>query len=133
MRGTAWRPDVLTVVVLALSATLGALLRYGLTLWATARFGGAFPVGTLLVNAIGCLVLGFFMTVATERLTLSREVRLFVATGFCGSLTTFSTFGYETVMLWLDGRYVVALVNVVGSLVVGVGCVVAGVVLARAV
>lgn len=120
-----------TILVLALSATLGATLRYYVSLWAAVRFGTAFPYGTLLVNAVGSFMLGFFLTLATERMALSPSVRLFVATGFCGSLTTFSTFSYETIALLTDGRSWTAALNVFGSLGVGLIGVMLGATLVR--
>lgn len=114
---------------LALGATLGALLRYQLSLWAAARFGPRFPMGTLLVNMVGSLLLGFVLALPA----LNARTRLAVATGFCGSLTTFSTFSYETVALFERGNVSAALLNVVVSVLAGLLCVILGAALARAV
>jgi fluoride exporter len=120
------------IVALALGATVGALLRYETTLWAAARFGTTFPYGTLLVNLVGSFILGFFLALST-RVTLAGypTLRLFVVTGFCGSLTTFSTFSYETVVLMSEGRLLSALLNALGSMAAGLLCVFLGAVLAR--
>lgn len=116
---------------LALGAVLGAALRYYATLWATARVGAAFPYGTLLVNAAGSLLLGFFATLALSRAGWGAPMRLFIATGFCGSLTTFSTFSYETAILLAEGKLLSGLLNGLGSVVAGLIAVVTGVALAR--
>nr|MBA3531074.1 fluoride efflux transporter CrcB [Ardenticatenales bacterium] len=120
-----------SLLALALGAIAGALLRYQATLWAAARFGTGFPYGTLLVNLVGSFILGFFLALATRGGVVAHPtLRLFVATGFCGSLTTFSTLSYETVLLLTDGRLLPALLNAAGSVVAGLLCVVLGAALA---
>jgi CrcB protein len=119
------------VLLIALGATLGATLRYYLTIWAATQLGISFPYGTLLVNGIGSFVLGFFLIFVSVRLQSSVHLRMLVATGFCGSLTTFSTFSYETVELLNNGNLAGAFLNMAGSLVLGLLAVVAGIALAR--
>lgn len=120
-----------TILTLALGATIGASMRYYVTLWATERFGATFPYGTLLVNVVGSLILGGFLALAVNGVTISPTLRLLVATGFCGSLTTFSTFSYETIALINNGSYTLAAVNVVGSLLLGGLSVILGAALVR--
>lgn len=119
------------MLMLALGAVTGAVLRYYSSLWAASQFGTAFPVGTLLINTAGSFVLGCFLTLATGRLALSPETRLLVATGFCGSFTTFSTFSYETLGLVEQGRYGTAALYAGGSVALGLLAVAAGAALAR--
>jgi CrcB protein len=119
-----------TIAVLALGATLGASLRYYVTLWAAELLGLAFPYGTFLVNICGCLLLGGFIELSTHW-TMSPQLRLLIATGFCGSLTTFSTFGYETVLLLSNDTYGLAALNVIVSVLVGLLAVYLGVLLVR--
>ncbi len=121
-----------TFLALATGATLGALLRYYVTLWAVARFGSTFPYGTLLVNLAGSLLLGFVLALSAARSDLSPTVRLFIATGFCGSLTTFSTFSYETLSLFERGNLAAAALNAFGSMGAGLAAVFLGAALARA-
>jgi CrcB protein len=125
-------PTLMTILVLALGATLGAAARYYVTLWMTARFGAAFPYGTLLINVLGSFLLGAFVTLSSEWSAIGPELRLLVATGFCGSFTTFSTFSNETLFLLTSGHYIGAVVNVVGSVLLGLGGAVLGVMLMRA-
>lgn len=121
-----------TILILAIGATAGATLRYYMTIWAAARFGTAFPYGTLIINVLGSFILGCFLTLATERLAISPQMRLLIATGFCGSFTTFSTFSYETVGLLNDGNYLASALNAFGSLALGLTSVILGAALARA-
>lgn len=108
-----------TFLLLALGATCGAAARYYTTLWAARQFGVAFPYGTLIVNIVGCIILGAFLTLALERPSIGPQTRLLISTAFCGSLTTFSTFSYETVGLLSSGSYLAAALNAVGSVLLG--------------
>jgi CrcB protein len=124
---------MLTIIaMLALGATLGAATRYYTTLWAAENLSLDFPYGTLIVNVVGSLLLGGFLTLANETASVSSQVRLLVGTGFCGSLTTFSTFSYEIVGLLLEGRYTTGVLYAVGSLLLGLLGVVLGIALMRA-
>lgn len=115
----------MTVVAVALGGALGAVSRYLLGSWIQSMSGGSFPWGTWTVNVLGSLLLGFAMVWLTETLA-SAELRLFVAMGFLGSFTTFSTFSFETVELIREGLWMRAGVYSLGSLMVGVLAVVAG-------
>jgi CrcB protein len=122
----------LTIALLAVGATLGATLRYYLSVWAALQLSPDFPYGTLLVNLAGSVLLGAFMAlVISEHWAISPQVRLLVATGFCGSLTTFSTYSYETVLLLQNGRYLAAVGYSLGSLLLGLLGVLLGIGLAR--
>jgi CrcB protein len=124
---------MLTIIaMLALGATLGAATRYYTTLWAAETLSRVFPYGTLMVNVVGSLLLGGFLTLANETPGISSQVRLLVGTGFCGSLTTFSTLSYEIVELLLAGRYTAGVLYAVGSLLLGLLGVVLGIALMRA-
>jgi CrcB protein len=123
---------VTKLLFLIAGAGAGATLRYYLSLWAAARFGTTFPYGTLIVNIVGSVLLGGFFTLTTERFDISPDVRLLVATGFCGSLTTFSTFSYETMGLLNRGSYLSGALNAFGSLALGLVGVVLGAALVRA-
>lgn len=121
-----------TILLLALGATLGATTRYYVNLWSLTRFGLAFPYGTLIVNIVGSFILGGFLTLATGRLAISPELRLLVTAGFCGSLTTFSTFSYETVALLTGGSYLSAALNILANVTLSIAAVILGSTLARA-
>ena len=110
---------------------IGALARYGVGL-AVARFWTRdFPFATLLINVSGSFVLGLFSTWAAGRITVDPVWRLFLATGFVGAYTTFSTFEYETERLLHAGAAGWALLNVITSVVAGFLAVRLGVALGR--
>ena len=100
---------------IAIGAALGANARYIIGLWAADRFGAAFPYGTLLVNVTGSLILGFVITLTTERLTLAPETRLFLAVGFLGSYTTFSSYAVESLSLFRDSGFWPGILNMIGN------------------
>ena len=114
------------ILMVALGGAVGAVARYGLSrlveLWA----GTTFPFGTLVVNVLGCLAIGLVMGWVSTRSELSDTVRLMLVVGFLGSLTTFSTFGADTITLVRDGMVPQALGNVALNLVVGFGAVLLG-------
>ncbi|MGN6608315.1 MAG: fluoride efflux transporter FluC [Jatrophihabitans sp.] len=101
------------VLLVGLGAVVGAPTRYLTDRAVQRRFGSARPWGTFVVNAVACFVLGLVVGIAPS----GRWVAL-VGTGFCGALSTWSTFALETVQL---GRSRPAVANVVGSVVAGVG------------
>ena len=116
---------MMLLVYLAVGGVIGTLARYGMGTWVPTWAGTEFPWGTFLVNALGSLILGFTMR-ASAVLTMSPEVRGFVTVGFCGAFTTFSTLSYETVALVQDGQWARAAAYALGSVVVGLAAVVAG-------
>jgi CrcB protein len=112
------------VVGIALGGALGALARYGLDEW-IGRRAGAFPWGILVVNVTGAFLIGFF-TEALEPRFETGWVRPLVVTGFLGAYTTFSTLSLDTYRLLDRGELDQALVNVVGTVVLGLLAVWAG-------
>jgi CrcB protein len=96
------------LLAVALGGALGAAARYGLSGWLHALTGMIFPIGTLGVNVAGSFVIGLVLHMATDRFILPLETRLFLTTGLCGGLTTFSTFSYETFALLEDQQWLAA-------------------------
>ena len=95
-------------LAVAIGGAAGAAARYGLSGWVQSLSGSACPLGTLLVNVIGSLLIGAIMQLGMERIVFSVEARLLWTTGFCGGLTTFSTFSYETLELLGDSEWLAA-------------------------
>ena len=118
-------------LVVGAGGFLGAIARYAVGVWIETFWRRDFPLATFLVNVSGCFILGFFLAIATERMSISPMMRLLVATGFVGAYTTFSTFEYETQRLTTTGAFGWALVNVLASVAVGFLAVRLGVQLGR--
>ena len=114
------------LLVIGCGGFLGAIARYSLTGWVHRWAGAGFPWGTLAVNVVGCLAIGGLMALVESRAALSPAVRLFVGIGLLGSLTTFSTFGYETLELVRRSELGLALANAGGNLLLGLGAVLVG-------
>jgi fluoride exporter len=122
---------MLDLLLVTLGGALGSLARYGVGLGVAQLFGSTFPLGTVLINISGSFVLGVLVSLSGS-MAISSGTRLFLATGFCGAYTTFSTFSVETLNLMEKGSYGLALVYLLGNLVGGVLAAWAGFVLARA-
>lgn len=120
-------------IAIAVGGALGALARYGVGELCAQSFGSRFGYGTLLVNAVGCFILGVLMHEALANgQRLSPHVHSGLTVGLLGGLTTFSTFGYQTVRHVELGEPGLALVNVMANVVIGLAAAAAGVVLAKA-
>lgn len=115
----------MTAVLVALGAAVGAPLRYLVDRWLQLRTGSDLPWGTFTVNVAGSLVLGTVAGLVASG-AVGAGVGAAVGTGFCGALTTFSSFGYETVRMLEEGSWGAALTNVAATLAVGLAAVTAG-------
>ncbi|MFH8562559.1 fluoride efflux transporter CrcB [Streptomyces sp. NPDC017988] len=112
-------------------AMIGAPLRHLTDRAVRARHDTVFPWGTFTVNVVGCLVLGVLAGAASAG-AASASAQLFLGTGLCGALTTYSTFSYETLRLAEGGAWLYAAANAVGSVVAGLGAAFLGVAVAEA-
>ena len=121
----------MTLAYVALGGALGALARYGISGWVYDRMGEAFPWGTLVVNLLGCLLLGLVIR-WLQVSAVSPGMRPFLTIGLLGAFTTFSTFSYETVALLQEGQWLRAGMYAGGSVVLGLVAMVAGMALATA-
>ena len=95
------------VLAVFIGGGLGSLARYGIGRISLHLFGVAFPYGTLIVNVFSCVILGFTLGMTTSRTQLDWS-RSFIAVGFCGGFSTFSTFSMETFNLMKDGQWLYA-------------------------
>lgn len=115
---------------LAVAGGLGALARYGLALGVQRLAGAGFPLGTFVVNMLGCFAFGLVFGVL-ERSLLPSELRPVVLTGFMGAFTTFSTYAFESHALLKSGQFALAALNLGGQVVLGVLAVALGLALAK--
>lgn len=124
---------MLKTLLIGLGAFIGANARYALQTWAAARRGADFPYGTLIINISGSLILGFFVTLVTQRVAIPTEWRMFVTVGLLGGFTTFSSFSVETLNLAQMGRWLPALLYLTGNVGLGLVGAFLGMILARAI
>lgn len=125
--------SIIRVAAIALGGAVGALMRYGLGVVCAAAWGDRFGHGTLLVNVLGCFALGLLMHEVW--LTSEKPAGVWhaaVTVGLLGGLTTFSTFGYQTVRHLDAGEPGLALLNVALNVVLGLAAAAAGLATARA-
>ncbi|WP_430334766.1 fluoride efflux transporter CrcB [Rhodococcus sp. ACT016] len=111
----------MSAALVVAGAVIGAPLRYLTDRAVQSRHDSVFPWGTLLINITGCLVLGCVTAAAPSTAWMA-----FAGTGFCGTLTTFSTFSYENVRLTEEGDYLYAALNIVVSVIAGLGAALLG-------
>jgi len=100
------------LIYVIIGGGLGALLRYLLSGIIQKQSASLFPYGTLVVNLIGAVVIGFLWELF-QNITVSTNMRAFIFMGIIGAFTTFSTFSLETFNLLKDNQYITALINVV--------------------
>jgi CrcB protein len=110
---------MIKMIIIGTGGFLGAITRYAVGLWIGQRWGRGFPLGTFFINVSGSLLIGLLMPLLTERFVANPQWRLFLAVGFLGAYTTFSTFEYETGMLVRDGEWLIAFLNVMLSVAAG--------------
>jgi CrcB protein len=119
------------LLAIAAGGAVGALLRYWTSVAVHSRLGMAFPYGTLAVNILGSLLMGFLYIWLVERMAAGPALRAFLLIGVLGAFTTFSTFSMETVNLMEAGHVGRALANVLVSVIVCVTAAAFGVLAAR--
>lgn len=114
-------------LLVALGGALGTLARYALSVL-TVPVSRELPIGTIAINVIGSLIIGFFgtLTLSSGRYPVPENMRLFVMVGLCGGFTTFSAFSLQTLELARDGRWPQAAANVALSLTLCLAAVAAG-------
>lgn len=113
-------------VAIGLGGALGAMLRHLIGVWMQMRWGSGFPWGTLAVNLLGCFMIGVLYQYFTA-VSLPPNWRLFIFTGLLGALTTFSTYGLNTVQLLQRGKVETAVVNILANNLLGIGLVFLGI------
>ena len=121
----------MTYLLIGIGGFLGANARYLLGGWIAERYGTAFPYGTLVINVSGSFILGFFLVFVSERVFAHPHLRVFFAIGFLGAYTTFSTFSFESLALIQERSYLLAIANMVGSVLLGLTAALVGMIVAR--
>lgn len=120
-----------TLLAVGLGGIAGALARYFISIFIQKFVRTAFPYGTLTVNISGCFIMGFIIDIFIMNPGFSPSLKLFFITGFAGAFTTFSTFGHETVSLFISGNFKTAFFNILLTNLIGLSAVFAGAAAAR--
>lgn len=129
IRNNGW---IMKILLVMLGGSLGALSRYAVGLLAAKLLGARFPWGTLTVNLSGCFLIGLAFALGERGLNLMNpSMRLFFITGFLGALTTFSSYGLETVNAMREGSHLVTVANVLSNNIIGTALVVLGMIVGR--
>ena len=118
-------------IAVALGGALGAVTRYGVGVWMSNKWVYSFPWHTFLVNISGAFLLGLFNGLFMDKITVSPELKIALTVGFLGAFTTFSTFGYEAILLIKEGDILTAGLYTLSSVVIAFIGVLLGMALAR--
>lgn len=123
---------MIQALLVAAGGAAGSLLRYYVGQWSLKSWGPNFPWGTLIVNVVGCFVIGVFAEMIARRFNASVELRLLLITGFLGGFTTFSAFSLDAISLFERGEAVAGALYIAGSVGLSMAAVMAGLALMRA-
>ncbi|WP_341530707.1 fluoride efflux transporter CrcB [Nostoc sp. UHCC 0302] len=123
--------DITNVFSIAIGAVPGALSRFYITEWTKTKLGTKFPYATFAINLTGCLAMGFFFTISKGITSYPSELDLLIRTGFLGSYTTFSTYGFDALTLWRSKQKTATMFYWAGSAVIGLGAVILGIAIAK--
>jgi CrcB protein len=113
-------------LLVGVGGMIGSLFRYWLAGAVQRSVQDSLPLGTLVVNVLGCFAIGAFWAIFESRHWISLEVRLFVTVGILGGFTTFSAFGWDTFALLRKGDYLLAMANIGGNVILSTAAVIAG-------
>ena len=120
------------IVLVGIGGFIGTILRYSLNNWVYQLLAyPLFPYGTMIVNILGCLAIGFLGGLAEFHEVFTPTLRLFIFIGILGGFTTFSSFGYDTFGLLRGGQFLLAFINVATQVFIGIGAVWVGFICAR--
>jgi len=117
---------MLKILYVGIGGFIGSALRYIISIYTPKFFGTQLPYGTLIVNVAGGILIGLIMEISLATDFISPNFRLFLTTGIMGGFTTFSTFSYETINLFVRGNYILGSLNTCLNLFLSLGGVILG-------
>ncbi len=119
------------IILVGIGGFAGSILRYLFSMYSLSFYSGKFPLATFLVNVIGCLLIGLTYGFAERFEWMSPQMRMLLATGFCGGFTTFSAFAFENVKLLQNNEYGLFAGYVILSVVFCILATIGGILLSR--
>ena len=111
---------MMAFIYIFIGGGLGSLVRYGFGILAKRYFDFSLPIGTFLANIISCFIVGITIFLLKDKIQLHSVIQPFILIGFCGGLSTFSTFSNETAQLIHQGNWIWAIGNIFISITLGV-------------
>jgi CrcB protein len=118
--------DLKNILLVLVGSAAGGSVRYITSLMIQSKNTTQFPLGTFLINLIGCFIIGMIYAIASRNASTGSDIKLLLATGFCGGFTTFSAFAFENLELFKSGQYLTALLYIILSVVLGILAVILG-------
>lgn len=119
------------LILIGAGGCIGSICRYLSQQFVQNHYPSSIPLGTMLVNIGGCFIIGIVYALSAKGTMISPEARIFLATGFCGGFTTFSSFAYENVAMVLEGEFYYTALYLLLSVIIGFGAVHAGILLIK--
>ena len=118
--------DLKNILLVLVGSAVGGSARYITSLIIQSKNTTQFPIGTFMINLIGCFTIGMVYSFVARNATTGSDIKLLLATGFCGGFTTFSAFAFENLALFKSGLHLTALIYIILSVVLGILAVVLG-------
>lgn len=122
---------MLDIVVVAIGGAIGSVSRYLIGNFISKNYHGSFPMGTFLINILGCFLMGLFMSALIQKELTDTTWRLFLCVGLLGGFTTYSSFGYEALTMMTQGKTLMAGMYAGCSIVVGLFAAITGMLVAK--
>ena len=118
---------MISLLCVGFGGFIGAISRYEISLLCNKYIQSTFPLGTLVVNVLGGILIGFIMNLSINTNYISDNLKLFLTTGLMGGLTTFSTFSYETVSLFIENKFAIGIINILSNILLSLLGVIIGI------